>query len=94
MSTVISTHDLDFAYGWADEVLVMQAGRLLSHGAPEDVLLREEVHSALGATPLVADIARSLSLIGIDLRDKGYSPRSKSGLLRAINAHSRRENVT
>jgi cobalt/nickel transport system ATP-binding protein len=93
MTTIISTHDLDFAYGWADDVIVLQKGRVLAHGAPAETLLREDVRSALGATPLIADIARSLSLIGIDLRDNGYLPRSKNALLRAINAQAVRENI-
>ncbi len=91
MTTIIATHDLDFAYGWADDVIVLQSGQLLAHGIPEEILLREDVRSALGATPLVADITRSLSLIGIDLRDNGYLPRSKNELLRAINAQTRLE---
>ena len=94
MTTIISTHDLDFAYGWADDVIVLRAGRVLAHGAPKEVLLREDVRSALGATPFIADIVHSLSLIGIDLRDNGYLPRSKHELLRAINnAQTVRENI-
>jgi cobalt/nickel transport system ATP-binding protein len=94
MTTIISTHDLDFAYGWADDVIVLQAGRVLANGTPVDILLREDVRAALGAAPLIADITRSLSLIGIDLRDNGYLPRSKDELLRAINAHKVRENIS
>ena len=91
MTIVIATHDLDYAYGWADEAIVLQSGRLLANGVPAEVLLQEEVQRKLGAIPLVAEITRSLSLIGIDLRDKGYLPRSKSDLLKAIAAQTRRE---
>ncbi len=91
MTIVIATHDLDFAYGWADEVVVLQSGRLLAHGTPAEVLMRPEVQGKLGATPLVAEITRSLSLIGIDLRDNGYLPRSKNELLKAIAAQTRQE---
>ncbi|MGB9081325.1 MAG: ATP-binding cassette domain-containing protein [Desulfuromonadaceae bacterium] len=92
MTIIIATHDLDFAYGWADEAVVLQSGRLLAHGKPAEILLQEDVQDTLGATPLVAEIISSLSLIGIDLRDKGYLPRSKSELLKAITAQTRREN--
>ena len=92
MTIVIATHDLDFAYGWADEVIVMQNGRLLAHGVPATILLQEDVQGNLGAAPLVAEITRLLSLIGIDLRDKGYLPRCKSELLNALNEHTREEN--
>ena len=92
MTIVIATHDLDFAYGWADEVIVMQTGRLLAHGGPTAILQQKDVQNELGAAPLVAEITHSLSLIGIDLRDKGYLPRCKSELLKALNAQIRQEN--
>lgn len=91
MTVIIATHDLDFAYGWADEVFVLQSGRLMAHGLPTVILQQEDVQNELGAAPLVAEITRTLSLIGIDLRDKGYLPRSKSELLKAITAQSRQE---
>lgn len=89
MTIVIATHDLDFAYAWADETIVMEAGRLLAHGIPAEILQRGDVRQTLGAAPLVAEITSSLSLIGIDLRDKGYLPRSKQELLTAINKQAR-----
>ena len=85
MTIIIATHDLDFAYAWADETIVMEAGRLLAHGNPVEILQREDVQQTLGAAPLVAEITSSLSLLGIDLRDKGYLPRSKQELLTALN---------
>jgi cobalt/nickel transport system ATP-binding protein len=94
MTIVIATHDLDFAFGWADEAIVLQAGQLLASGSPGEILLQEKVKSALGSTPLVAEITSRLSLIGIDLHDKGYLPRSKSELLKAISAHTRQESTS
>ncbi len=91
MTVIIATHDLDFAYGWADDVIVLQSGRLLAAGAPAEVLMQDEVRKTLGGTPLVAEITASLSLIGVELRDNGYLPRSKSELLKAINAQAGRE---
>jgi cobalt/nickel transport system ATP-binding protein len=93
MTILIATHDLDFAYGWADDVIVLQAGRLLAQGIPDEIFLREEVRCSLGAAPMVAEISRQLSLIGIDLRDNGYPPRSKSELLTAISVHTRQEYI-
>ncbi len=91
MTIVVATHDLDFAYGWADESVVMEAGRLLAHGPPAEILRRGEVQSTLGAAPLVEEITRSLSLIGIDLRGKGYLPRSRKELLKAISEYAGQE---
>lgn len=93
MTIVIATHDLDFAYAWADETIVMEAGRLLAHGIPAEILQREDVRQTLGAAPLVAEITSSLSLIGIDLRDKGYLPRSKQELLTALSKQARQEDT-
>ena len=92
MTIIIATHDLDFAYGWADEAIVLQSGRLLATGTATDILTQENVCKALGAKPLVAEINRRLSLIGIDLRDIEYMPRTKRELLQAISAHTRQEN--
>ena len=94
MTIIIATHDLDFAYGWADEVIVLQSGELLAHGLPAEILQQEDVQDELGAAPLVAEITRTLSLIGIDLRDKGYLPRSKNELLKAITALSIQEKTS
>jgi len=88
ITIIIATHDLDFAYGWGDDAIVMEAGRLLAAGAPTKILLRDDVQSALGGTPFIAEITRQLLLIGIDLRGNEYLPRSKSELLLAIAAQA------
>ncbi len=93
MTIVVATHDLDFAYGWADQAIVMRSGGVLACGSPAEVLMQRDVQDELGAVPLVAEISRQLSLIGIDLRDNGYLPRSKSELLKAISSHTRQENT-
>lgn len=93
MTIIVATHDLDFAFGWADTVIVLQSGRLLASGRPEEILLQENVRNALGATPLVAEITSRLSLMGIDLRSNGSLPRSKYELLKTLTAHTREENI-
>ncbi len=93
ITIVIATHDLDFAYGWADQALVMQSGGLLAHGTPEDILLRPEVGNALGTIPQIAEIIHSLSLLGIDLRGNGYLPRTRNELVAAIAAVTTREDT-
>ncbi len=37
-SMVFSTHDIDMAYAWADDAVVMAEGRVLSHGPVDEVL--------------------------------------------------------
>ncbi|MDD2852376.1 MAG: ATP-binding cassette domain-containing protein [Desulfuromonadaceae bacterium] len=91
MTIIIATHDLDFVYSWADEAVVLQQGRLLAGGSPTEVFGRADVQHELGGEPFVAEIARSLSLLGIDLRDKEYIPRSTRDLLKALSMHSTKQ---
>lgn len=91
ITVIIATHDLDFAYGWADEAIVLRNGTLLAHGPAAEVLLQPDVQNELGASPLVADIATSLALTGMDVRGKGYLPRSRRELLEAISQFHRQE---
>lgn len=63
---VISTHDVDLAYRWADEVILMDNGRLLYAGEPSFVFADSElVARARMKLPLVMDIYRELADRGI-----------------------------
>ena len=42
ITVIISTHDVDHAFAWADEVILFQKGLVLRHGKPEDVFSHEE----------------------------------------------------
>jgi len=92
MTIIIATHDLDFAYGWADEAIVLQRGRLLAQGNVAEVLLKPEVQTELGSSPIVAEITNSLALTGMAVRVNGYLPRSRSELLKVISGFHRQEN--
>ena len=37
ITVLMATHDVDYAYGWADQVLVFHQGRVLMDGTPEQV---------------------------------------------------------
>lgn len=37
ITVVVSTHDVDFAYGWADDVFLFHEGKVLVWGGPEEV---------------------------------------------------------
>ncbi len=45
---VVSTHDIDFAWRWADRVIVFHAGKVLAEGAPDKVFAKEEVIQKAG----------------------------------------------
>lgn len=42
ITIIIATHDVDYAYGWADEVVLFHKGRVLLNGKPEDVFSQDE----------------------------------------------------
>ena len=42
ITIIISTHDVDFAFGWADEAVLFHNGKVLRQGVPEEVFAAEE----------------------------------------------------
>lgn len=88
---IIATHDLDLAYSWADEVVVLKNGKLLADGLATEALVRADVHTELGASPIVAEIAAAIALTGTDVYANGYLPRSRAGLVRSIATQSGKE---
>ncbi len=51
---IVATHDVDFASGWADLVVIMDSGRIMATGPPE-LLVDENLMSSTGLTlPLVS----------------------------------------
>ncbi len=37
ITVLVSTHDMDYAYGWADEIVLMHRGQLIGKGTPLEV---------------------------------------------------------
>ena len=40
---ILSTHDVHFAYEWADEIIVMSDGEIIYHGDPFDYFQQQEI---------------------------------------------------
>ncbi len=40
---VVSTHDVDFAYSWADYIYIMKNGKIVLDGTPESIFSDKEV---------------------------------------------------
>ncbi len=40
---ILSTHDVNLAYGWADNILIIKDGKLLKSGTPEEIFANDEV---------------------------------------------------
>lgn len=72
ITVVTATHDVDYAWSWADEILLLEEGRLLSFGSPAEVFSREDLLHRAGLT-----VPRILRLF-VTLQQKGILPRSFS----------------
>jgi cobalt/nickel transport system ATP-binding protein len=66
----VSTHDVELAYRWADEVVLMEDGHILHQGPPEAVFRDSELlRKARLKPPVVLEIHR-------ELRQRGILPES------------------
>jgi cobalt/nickel transport system ATP-binding protein len=82
---VISTHDSDLAYEWANYAWVLGDGRIAAEGPIGDVMLdRAALHKAHLKVPSVIDIAIALKQAFPELRDKPL-PGTQSELIETIH---------
>ncbi|WP_332450371.1 energy-coupling factor ABC transporter ATP-binding protein [Methanoculleus sp.] len=74
-TVLISTHDVELAYRWADSVILMERGNVLARGPPEEVF---SDHGLLAAArlkpPALLDLYNELGLR--DVIDRGVPPKS------------------
>lgn len=81
---VIATHDMSLAYEWADEVSIMDAGRIVSQGPPSTVMADSDLLSSCGLRrPWTLDIELELRKTGLLSPDHG-TLRSRSDVLAAV----------
>ncbi|MFD7522501.1 energy-coupling factor ABC transporter ATP-binding protein [Paenibacillus chitinolyticus] len=70
VTVVMATHDMDLAYTWADEVLVMDQGACLLQGTPDRVFAETDTVERIGLElPMLLRLWRSLPRVlreGID----------------------------
>lgn len=67
-TVILSTHDVDTAYSWADRVLVMMHGEVIGEGVPEEIFRDGELLAR-------ADLARPrLVQTWLALQEKGWLP--------------------
>jgi cobalt/nickel transport system ATP-binding protein len=78
---LIATHDLDLVYRWADWVFVMDKGRLILEGTPEDVFnhyhLLEELELGL---PLIYEMLFS----GLSVDEKAVLERVRQRIFKDV----------
>ncbi len=83
-TVIISTHDVDLAYAWADEIHVLRLGHLVYSGRPEDFFAQRDA-VALSGLSLPHTFSVNHSLEGIrGLPDEPY-PRTNSQLLAKLS---------
>ncbi|MFS0666921.1 ATP-binding cassette domain-containing protein [Peribacillus frigoritolerans] len=81
---ILSTHDVNFAYQWADEIVVMNDGKVIYQGDPvsvfhdEDVLLQAHLEK-----PWVFEMFQAL-LQSRNLAERDLFPRTKEELLQNL----------
>jgi cobalt/nickel transport system ATP-binding protein len=63
---IISTHDVDLAYRWADEIILMKDGDVIRRGSGPEVFMDADlIRDARLKPPLVVDIYQELASRGI-----------------------------
>ncbi|HBN09530.1 MAG TPA: energy-coupling factor ABC transporter ATP-binding protein, partial [Cyanobacteria bacterium UBA8530] len=79
---ILSTHDIDLAYGWADEVLILGEGAILGQGRPDELLRDKKLLARCSLTmPWVLELSQTLqkmNFLGEAL------PRTRQDLLRQL----------
>lgn len=83
-TVILSTHDVDLAYSWADRIFVMKDGRLEGEGPPGQVLRNGDLISRAGLEkPWLVEVYDALRSRGW-LLDGEEAPRTMDGLLEIL----------
>ena len=68
---LMSLHDIDYAWAWADEIVLMHEGKVMKQGTPREVCEDEEALKKAGlARPGVLRIYEKLKGRGMLLGDQ------------------------
>jgi len=60
---IISTHDINFVYEWADKVVMMKEGCVLATGEPQELLANQDLLDEAGLEmPLILQLTKKLNL--------------------------------
>lgn len=86
---VFSTHDVDLAYSWADDIVILGAGRVLCHGTASTAFADPDLltHAHL-RTPTLLALATALRDSGDLEWPAGQPPRTQAALLALIRGRA------
>ena len=84
---IISTHDVELAYPWADRIILMENGGIIASGTPENAFSDKElVKRARLKTPILLELCQELAARGI--KNGGRLPTTVLDIIRIIeNEH-------
>lgn len=86
---IISTHDVDVAYAWADNILIMNHGQIVASGVPTEVFRHpDSIIAADLALPWLVDMHGELRRRGW-LKPDAPLPRSKEALFASLGGHDK-----
>ena len=84
ITVLMATHDIDYAYAWADEIVLMQEGKVIRQGAPAEVCADRTALSEAGLeVPAVLRIYDRLREKGL-LSGEAVPPRNVDGLVEIL----------
>jgi len=83
VTILLSTHDIDFAYGWADDIHLMAGGRVIASGAAQAIGADIDALDAAGQRPPVA-LALHAHLVTRGVLPANPAPRSIDAVLDAL----------
>lgn len=80
ITVILSTHDVELAYSWADYIVVMKDGQVAREGTPYEIFSDEQlIKECYLEKPLVLDLFQSLVTKGVITAEK--IPTNKNELL-------------
>lgn len=89
-TVILSTHDVDHAYRWADKIVVFHEGKILMAGSPTEVFTRKEVlEKANLKKPFVMELYERLSENGWK-KEEGTYPKTMDEIEQYIRTKQRK----
>ncbi|MYM32829.1 ATP-binding cassette domain-containing protein [Duganella sp. FT94W] len=85
VTIVLSTHDIDFALRWADDIHIMSAGRCIASGPAQQLAAQADTLRVAGQRPPAA-LALHAELVALGVLPAGQAPRSIDALLDQLRA--------
>ena len=84
---ILSTHDVDLAYSWADYVFIVSDGRVIGEGTPDSIFTDDDLmREAALERPWLVDVCELLAEKGCLAANKPF-PRNKKDLLKLMHCH-------